>query len=188
MCVRTFDIHKHMHVCIQCWHHFSSQVTDSEPQRAHLKVTVPCGRTSETAAAPGAMAIGARTMQEGGALLGWSREQVHLFFRILWTCVYCRRKNSAFFCFNHTCSSVFHEFGIFQGGSCLLFEMRMFVQDCLVHLWLCAHACTFASTYVCKHTYIILFLSDISIIHIIRIHVWLMCSCGLLFNGRNDSV
>ncbi|KAJ1472127.1 hypothetical protein T484DRAFT_1841566, partial [Baffinella frigidus] len=50
---------------------------DAESQRAHLRVTVPSGRMTEVKA--GALALGARTMQEGGAMRGWTREQVELF-------------------------------------------------------------------------------------------------------------
>jgi len=53
--------------------------SEAESQRGHIRVTVPCGRTMESEFKRGAMAIGARTMQEGGAMLGWSREQVELF-------------------------------------------------------------------------------------------------------------
>ena len=50
---------------------------EAESQRAHLRVTVPSGRMTELK--PGALALGARTMQEGGAMLDWTREQVELF-------------------------------------------------------------------------------------------------------------
>ena len=54
--------------------------SDSESQRGHLRVTVPAGRIAETGKyKSGALAVGARTMQEGGAMLGLSREQVELF-------------------------------------------------------------------------------------------------------------
>lgn len=39
------------------------KVCESESQRAHLRVTVPCGRASEKLFKQGAMAVGARTMQ-----------------------------------------------------------------------------------------------------------------------------
>jgi len=50
-----------------------------EPQRAWLRLVAPGGRLAEPTDAPGAMAIGARTMQEGGAFGPWTREQVELF-------------------------------------------------------------------------------------------------------------
>ena len=57
-----------------------------EPQRAFLRLTVPGGRAAEAkmegddAAPPlGSIALGARTLQEGGALGGLSRTQVELF-------------------------------------------------------------------------------------------------------------
>jgi len=52
-----------------------------ESQRGHLKLTAPGGRDAEKRLGfkNGAMAVGARAMQEGGAFGDWSREQVELF-------------------------------------------------------------------------------------------------------------
>ena len=53
----------------------------AESQRGHLKLVAPGGRDAEKRLGfkKGAMAIGARTMQEGGAFGPWTREQVELF-------------------------------------------------------------------------------------------------------------
>lgn len=53
----------------------------SESQRGHLRLTAPGGRDAEKRLGfkSGSMAIGARTMQEGGAFGPWTREQVELF-------------------------------------------------------------------------------------------------------------
>ena len=59
---------------------FNYHYSDSESQRGHLRVTIPAGRIAETGKyKSGALAVGARTMQEGGAMLGLTREQVELF-------------------------------------------------------------------------------------------------------------
>jgi hypothetical protein len=59
---------------------FNYHYSDSESQRGHLRVTVPAGRIAECGKyKSGALAVGARTMQEGGAMLGLTREQVELF-------------------------------------------------------------------------------------------------------------
>lgn len=50
---------------------------DSEPQRAALRLYVPGGRLLEKKA--GSVLVGSRTIQEGGAFLGVSREEVELF-------------------------------------------------------------------------------------------------------------
>ena len=53
----------------------------AESQRGHLRLVAPGGRDAEKKLGfkNGAMAIGARTMQEGGAFGPWTREQVELF-------------------------------------------------------------------------------------------------------------
>ena len=53
----------------------------AESQRGHLRLVAPGGRDSEKLLGfkNGSMAVGARTMQEGGAFGPWSREQVELF-------------------------------------------------------------------------------------------------------------
>jgi predicted Zn-dependent peptidase len=53
----------------------------AESQRGHLRLVAPGGRDAEKRLGfkKGAMAIGARTMQEGGAFGPWTREQVELF-------------------------------------------------------------------------------------------------------------
>jgi predicted Zn-dependent peptidase len=53
----------------------------AESQRGHLRLTAPGGRDAEQrlGLTKGSMAIGARTMQEGGAFGPWTREQVELF-------------------------------------------------------------------------------------------------------------
>ena len=55
--------------------------TDTESQRGHLRVVAPGGRMAEERLGfkSGSMAVGARTMQEGGAFAKWTREQVELF-------------------------------------------------------------------------------------------------------------
>ena len=52
-----------------------------ESQRGHLRLVAPGGRDAEKRLGfkRGAMAVGARTMQEGGAFGPWTREQVELF-------------------------------------------------------------------------------------------------------------
>jgi hypothetical protein len=52
---------------------------DTEPQRGCIRVAVPGGRTSEPTDKPGAMLVGAKTIQEGGAFGTHSREEVELF-------------------------------------------------------------------------------------------------------------
>ena len=54
---------------------------DAESQRGHLRLVAPGGRDAEKKLGfkPGSMAVGARTMQEGGAFGPWTREQVELF-------------------------------------------------------------------------------------------------------------
>jgi len=53
----------------------------AESQRGHLRLVAPGGRDAERRLGfkKGSMAIGARTMQEGGAFGPWTREQVELF-------------------------------------------------------------------------------------------------------------
>eukprot|EP00529_Nitzschia_sp_RCC80_P008441 CAMPEP_0113523338 /NCGR_PEP_ID=MMETSP0014_2-20120614/45655_1 /TAXON_ID=2857 /ORGANISM="Nitzschia sp." /LENGTH=1157 /DNA_ID=CAMNT_0000421427 /DNA_START=217 /DNA_END=3687 /DNA_ORIENTATION=- /assembly_acc=CAM_ASM_000159 len=52
-----------------------------ESQRGHLRLVAPGGRDAEKRLGlkRGSMAVGARTMQEGGAFGPWTREQVELF-------------------------------------------------------------------------------------------------------------
>eukprot|EP01038_Epipyxis_sp_PR26KG_P008162 gene8162-11046_t len=50
-----------------------------EPQRASVRLYVPGGRMLETRSAPGAALVGSRTLQEGGAFLTMTREDVELF-------------------------------------------------------------------------------------------------------------
>mmetsp|Transcript_27617 Transcript_27617/g.35886 ORF Transcript_27617/g.35886 Transcript_27617/m.35886 type:complete len:1126 (-) Transcript_27617:270-3647(-) len=50
-----------------------------ESQRGHMRLVVPGGRSLEKIFGTGAVAIGAKTMQEGGAFGSLSREQVELF-------------------------------------------------------------------------------------------------------------
>ncbi|CAM9586417.1 unnamed protein product [Ectocarpus sp. 12 AP-2014] len=52
---------------------------EHESQRGQVRVTLPGGRQLESILGPGVVAIGARTMQEGGAFGNWIREQVELF-------------------------------------------------------------------------------------------------------------
>ncbi len=49
---------------------------EHESQRGQVRVTLPGGRQLESILGPGVVAIGARTMQEGGAFGSWIREQV----------------------------------------------------------------------------------------------------------------
>jgi hypothetical protein len=50
-----------------------------ESQRGQMRIVVPGGRQLERHFGHGAVAVGARTMQEGGAFGSWAREQVELF-------------------------------------------------------------------------------------------------------------
>ncbi len=52
-----------------------------ESQRGHLRIIAPGGRDAEKRLGlkSGSMAVGSRTMQEGGAFGPWTREQVELF-------------------------------------------------------------------------------------------------------------
>jgi predicted Zn-dependent peptidase len=52
-----------------------------ESQRGHLRIVAPGGRDAEQrwGFKSGSMAVGSRTMQEGGAFGPWTREQVELF-------------------------------------------------------------------------------------------------------------
>jgi hypothetical protein len=54
---------------------------EAESQRGHLRMVAPGGRDAEKRLGfkKGSMAVGARTMQEGGAFGPWTREQVELF-------------------------------------------------------------------------------------------------------------
>lgn len=53
----------------------------AESQRGHLRIVAPGGRDAEKRLGfkKGSMAVGSRTMQEGGAFGPWTREQVELF-------------------------------------------------------------------------------------------------------------
>jgi len=51
----------------------------NESQRGHMRIMVPGGRSVETLFGTGAVAVGAKTMQEGGAFGTFTREQVELF-------------------------------------------------------------------------------------------------------------
>eukprot|EP01035_Chromulina_nebulosa_P019847 gene19847-25796_t len=51
----------------------------AEPQKANIRLYVPGGRLLEDKNKPGAVLLGARTMQEGGAFLSMTREEVELF-------------------------------------------------------------------------------------------------------------
>jgi predicted Zn-dependent peptidase len=53
----------------------------AESQRGHLRIIAPGGRDAERRLGfkSGSMAVGSRTMQEGGAFGPWTREQVELF-------------------------------------------------------------------------------------------------------------
>jgi len=50
-----------------------------EPQRVQLRLYVPGGRMMESKDLPGSVLLAARTIQEGGAFLGMTREEVELF-------------------------------------------------------------------------------------------------------------
>ncbi|CAM9843317.1 unnamed protein product [Pylaiella littoralis] len=52
---------------------------EHESQRGQVRLTLPGGRLLESVLGAGAVAIGARTMQEGGAFGNYIREQVELF-------------------------------------------------------------------------------------------------------------
>ena len=51
----------------------------AEPQRAVMRLYVPGGRMRESKKQPGAVLVGSRTIQEGGAFLDMTREDVELF-------------------------------------------------------------------------------------------------------------
>jgi len=52
---------------------------NAEPQRVSVRLFVPGGRMLESKDRPGGVLIGSRTIQEGGAFLSMSREEVELF-------------------------------------------------------------------------------------------------------------
>jgi hypothetical protein len=52
---------------------------DAEPQRVAVRLYVPGGRMLENKQKTGAVLLGSRTMQEGGAFLDMSREEVCLY-------------------------------------------------------------------------------------------------------------
>jgi hypothetical protein len=52
---------------------------NAEPNRANMRLYVPGGRMLESRDKPGSVLIGARTIQEGGAFLSMTREEVELF-------------------------------------------------------------------------------------------------------------
>ena len=52
---------------------------EDEPQRASVRLYVPGGRMRESKGKPGSVLIGSRTIQEGGAFLDVTREEVELF-------------------------------------------------------------------------------------------------------------
>jgi len=52
---------------------------EHESQRGHLRLQVPGGRNAEDVHGIASVLVGARTMQEGGAVLDFAREQVELF-------------------------------------------------------------------------------------------------------------
>ena len=52
---------------------------ETEPQRAVMRLYVPGGRMKESRKQPGAVLVGSRTIQEGGAFLNMTREDVELF-------------------------------------------------------------------------------------------------------------
>lgn len=54
------------------------KVSRAESHRGSMGLKVPGGRMLEDKLKPGSVAVGTRTMQEGGALGPWSREQVRL--------------------------------------------------------------------------------------------------------------
>ena len=55
-----------------------------EPQRAGIRMYVPGGRMRESRDSPGSVLTGSRTIQEGGAFLDMTREEVELFVSIIW--------------------------------------------------------------------------------------------------------
>lgn len=52
---------------------------EDEPQRVHVRMYIPGGRMMESRSTPGSIMLGTRTMQEGGAFLNMTREEVELF-------------------------------------------------------------------------------------------------------------
>lgn len=56
---------------------------EHESQRGQVRVTLPGGRQLESSLGKGSVAIGARTMQEGGAFGRWIREQVRVTLELL---------------------------------------------------------------------------------------------------------
>lgn len=73
---------------------------DAESQRGHLRIVAPGGRAAERRLGfkSGSMAVGARTMQEGGAFGEWTREQVELFCvdHLLMVEINCSEENLIF--------------------------------------------------------------------------------------------
>lgn len=57
---------------------------EHESQRGQVRVTLPGGRQLESILGSGVVAIGARTMQEGGAFGSWIREQVRFGRKKRW--------------------------------------------------------------------------------------------------------
>ncbi|CAM9642158.1 unnamed protein product [Chrysoparadoxa australica] len=55
------------------------KTSSHERQRGQLRIVVPGGRQLEKVFGTGSVAVGARTLQEGGAFGNWQREQVELF-------------------------------------------------------------------------------------------------------------
>jgi hypothetical protein len=68
--------------CTSCL--FSHRHTDNEPKAGLLRIVAAGGRASEPRepgpGGVGAVAVGTRTLSEGGAVGDWSREQVGLLF------------------------------------------------------------------------------------------------------------
>lgn len=65
---------------------------EHESQRGQVRVTLPGGRQLESLLGEGTVAIGARTMQEGGAFGDYIREQVRVRFFFLFFCLGLHRR------------------------------------------------------------------------------------------------
>jgi hypothetical protein len=73
-----------------------SQMTQNEARGGVLRLVVAGGRAQEKPGASGAVAVGVRTLSEGGAVGGFSREQVDLLCRSV-----CNFKHATGPCFIH---------------------------------------------------------------------------------------
>lgn len=67
----------------------SLQMTQNEARGGVLRLVVAGGRAQEKPGASGAVAVGVRTLSEGGAVGGFSREQVEYLCRFVFNSKTC---------------------------------------------------------------------------------------------------